>query len=113
VAAALLFLALLAVAALAGRLSAWLPAYFWGLSLIAFLVYWADKAAARSGRWRTPEKTLHLLALAGAWPGALMAQVWLRHKTRKRSFRILFWLTVVLNAGILMGMLAWGPARLS
>lgn len=35
--------------------------------------------------------------LAGGWPGALVAQELLRHKTRKREFRVVFRATVVLN----------------
>jgi len=67
------------------------------LSLVTFMAYAFDKSAAVAGRWRTPEKTLHLLALAGGWPGALAAQQLLRHKTRKQSFVAVFWVTVLLN----------------
>jgi len=62
-------------------------------------MYAIDKSAARKGAWRTQESTLHLLSLAGGWPGALIAQQKLRHKTRKPSFRVVFWITVVLNCG--------------
>jgi uncharacterized membrane protein YsdA (DUF1294 family)/cold shock CspA family protein len=68
-----------------------------GLSLLAFLAYALDKSAALSGRWRTHERTLHLFSLAGGWPGALLAQQLLRHKTSKQSFISVFWCTVVLN----------------
>ncbi|MEM9291040.1 MAG: cold shock and DUF1294 domain-containing protein [Acidobacteriota bacterium] len=68
-----------------------------GLSLVTFVAYAIDKSAAQEGGWRTPEQTLHLLALAGGWPGALLAQTLLRHKTRKQPFRIVFWLTVVIH----------------
>jgi len=67
------------------------------MSGITFTLYALDKAAARKGQWRTAERTLHLFALVGGWPGAVMAQQWLRHKSLKRPFRQLFWLTVVLN----------------
>ena len=70
-----------------------------GLSLAAFLAYAFDKSAAVSGRWRTAEQTLHLFSLAGGWPGALIAQQLLRHKTSKQSFVFVFWLTVLLNIG--------------
>ena len=68
-----------------------------GLSLTTFLAYAMDKSAAVAGRRRTPERTLHLLAVAGGWPGALLAQQLLRHKTSKRSFVPVFWFTVGLN----------------
>ena len=44
---------------------------------------------------------MHLLALAGGWPGALAAQRLLRHKSSKRSFQLTFWATVVVNGGAL------------
>ena len=72
-----------------------------GLSFVSYIVYALDKSAARRSAWRIPENTLHILALAGGWPGALLAQSVLRHKTIKRSFRIVFWLTVVLNLAAL------------
>jgi uncharacterized membrane protein YsdA (DUF1294 family)/cold shock CspA family protein len=75
-----------------------------GLSLLAFLVYADDKSAAINGRWRTPEKTLHLLGLAGGWPGALLAQQLLRHKCSKPSFVAVFWFTVATNVA---GFFAW------
>ena len=67
------------------------------LSVIAFALYALDKSAARNRNWRIPENLLHLLALLGGWPGAWIAQTALRHKTRKRSFLIVFWLTALLN----------------
>jgi uncharacterized membrane protein YsdA (DUF1294 family)/cold shock CspA family protein len=70
-----------------------------GLSLVAFLAYVFDKSAASAGRWRTAEQTLHLFSLAGGWPGALVAQQLLRHKTSKQGFITVFWLTVLLNVG--------------
>ena len=66
-------------------------------SAFTFLVYAKDKWAARSGRWRTKESSLHTLALIGGWPGALIAQQVLRHKSQKNSFQFAFWATVVFN----------------
>jgi uncharacterized membrane protein YsdA (DUF1294 family) len=67
------------------------------ISLLAFIVYAKDKAAAKKGSWRIPESTLHLLSLLGGWPGALIAQQTLRHKSKKEPFRFIFWITVFLN----------------
>ena len=66
-------------------------------SVLAFAAYAVDKSAAISGRWRTPESTLHMLGLVGGWPGALLAQLLLRHKTSKPSFLAGYWATVLLN----------------
>jgi len=79
-------------------------AVYIGLSLLAFLAYAVDKSAAINGRWRTPERILHLLSLAGGWPGALVAQQLLRHKCSKPSFVTVFWLTVFANVA---GFVAW------
>jgi uncharacterized membrane protein YsdA (DUF1294 family)/cold shock CspA family protein len=68
-------------------------------SLITFMVYAVDKSAARKGGWRTPENTLHMLSLVGGWPGAIVAQQKLRHKSKKQSFRVVFWATVIVNCG--------------
>ncbi|WP_035481208.1 DUF1294 domain-containing protein [Gallaecimonas xiamenensis] len=77
-----------------------------GASLLSLLLYARDKHAAQRNQWRTPENTLHLLALAGGWPGAAMAQYFFRHKSKKTAFRALFWATVLLNLGALGWLLA-------
>jgi uncharacterized membrane protein YsdA (DUF1294 family) len=74
----------------------WLAAWA-ALNLLTFALYARDKHAARTGQWRTPENTLHLFSLLGGWPAAWVAQRVLRHKTAKRSFQWVFWLTVVVN----------------
>ena len=71
-----------------------------GLSIVAFLAYAVDKWAARKDRWRIPERTLHLLGFVGGWPGALLARRLLWHKTSKRSFVTIFWITVVANLAV-------------
>ena len=66
-------------------------------SVLSFFAYAVDKSAARQGRWRISEKTLHWLGLLSGWPGALLAQQLLRHKSSKAQFRAVFWCSVVLN----------------
>jgi uncharacterized membrane protein YsdA (DUF1294 family) len=70
-------------------------------SVASVVVYAIDKSAARHGQWRTAESTLHLLAVIGGWPGALIAQRVFRHKSRKPSFQTAFMFTVVLNCALL------------
>ncbi|GAB3605866.1 hypothetical protein GCM10027413_12750 [Conyzicola nivalis] len=72
-------------------------ALYLGAGVVTFVVYAIDKRAARTGRHRISENTLHLLALLGGWPAAVIAQQTLRHKTAKRSFRAVFWVTAAAN----------------
>ena len=71
------------------------------LNLATFTAYAMDKRAAAQGQWRTPENTLHALAVAGGWPAAWLAQRTLRHKSRKTSFLAAYVATVLLNLGAL------------
>ena len=96
------FFLVLAAAIAAGKLpSMFLWVYFF-FSVATFAMYGLDKSAARGGRWRTSEQTLHILAFLGGWPGALIAQSWFRHKSKKSSFRAAFWVTVIFNILVVM-----------
>lgn len=100
--AALVCLLGIAAAVVLGRMPAIALPWYGLASALCFVMYWQDKKAARASRHRTPEQSLHLLALAGGWPGAAVAQQMLRHKSVKGSFRNVFWATVILNvAGLL------------
>lgn len=75
----------------------WVAGLYTVMSLVSFLIYAVDKSAAVSGRWRVSESKLLVLGLACGWPGAIVAQQLLHHKTTKASFRSAFWGTVVTN----------------
>ena len=94
---AVLFLVATFVSFIATDLPLLIPIAYLFLSAITFFVYAYDKSAARRGRWRTSEGTLHFFALIGGWPGALLAQQSFRHKSKKLSFRVVLWVTVLLN----------------
>jgi len=104
------FLVLLLLAWLLSRMPLAVLLPYAGASLVAFILYGADKAAAQNNRWRTPESTLHLFALVGGWPGALIAQDIFRHKSKKEEFQTIFWTTVVLNCAALVWLLESGKA---
>ncbi|MFJ4193272.1 DUF1294 domain-containing protein [Pseudomonas sp. NPDC089534] len=100
-----------------GSLSMWLhgvssiPLVAYGVvSAVAFFLYWGDKRKARNEAWRTPENILHAVELAGGWPGALIAQQVFRHKTRKASFQIVFWMIVGLHQMFWIDRLFYGSA---
>lgn len=98
-AVAAVFLFSVGLAVLAAKIPPVVLALYLAASLITFVAYAVDKSAARRGTWRTQESTLHMLSLFGGWPGALVAQQQLRHKSRKQSFRSVFWITVMVNTG--------------
>lgn len=104
---ALLFLAFVTGCAWLDQLPKRIVAIYLAVSLLSFYLYARDKRAARNNYWRTRERTLHLIALLGGWPGALIAQNLLRHKSRKSSFQFVFLLTAILNfAGLIWLMMA-------
>ncbi|EQM71840.1 hypothetical protein L682_29370 [Aquipseudomonas alcaligenes OT 69] len=84
-------------------LSLWqlLALVYLAMSLVCFIAYWRDKRFAVAGAQRTPESRLHLYELLGGWPGGLLAQRLIRHKNRKLSYQVKFWLIVALHLGVL------------
>ena len=70
-------------------------------NLVAFSLFAIDKARARAGGRRIPERVLLLAALFGAL-GAWLGQRLLRHKTRKQPFAAWLGLIVTLHAFALL-----------
>lgn len=70
--------------------------WIFGMSLVSFIVYGIDKKKAEHHAWRVRESVLILLAFAGGAPGALAGMRVFHHKTRKRKFRILVPLALIL-----------------
>jgi len=71
-----------------------------GMSVITFIFYGYDKRQSVKNKSRVPELILHMLALSGGTPGALLGQLLFRHKTKKLRFRIVFLAIVLLQAGL-------------
>ena len=97
----LVWAALLAWGVWMQRLPLWSLAALAAVNVLTLWMYAADKNAARAGRWRIPESNLHLLSLLGGWPAAWLAQQNMRHKSSKKEFRTVYWLTIVLHCGAL------------
>ena len=85
----------------------WISIVYATMSAVTFLVYVLDKRAARRGDQRTPEATLHALELLGGWPGALLAQWLIRHKSAKVSYQIVFWLIVAVHVAGWIAIARW------
>lgn len=83
-----------------------LAALYGLMSLVCFFAYYRDKQFAIKGLQRTPEARLHLYELLGGWPGGLLAQRLIRHKNRKPSYQLVFWLIVALHLA-LAGLVLW------
>ena len=74
------------------------------VSIFTFLIYAKDKRAAQNDEWRTSESTLHLYSLFFGWPGAIIAQQKLRHKSKNQNFRFTFLFTVLINIAFVAAM---------
>jgi uncharacterized membrane protein YsdA (DUF1294 family)/cold shock CspA family protein len=110
--AALGFLSFTGYWAYSGEIPILIFVFYLFASILTFYIYVIDKRAAQHGHWRTSEGTLHLSSVIGGWPGALVAQTTLRHKSKKQSFRIVFWFTVLMNCGSLNWLLSAGGSIL-
>lgn len=65
------------------------------VSLLTWLACKFDKQWAQTGQRRIPEVRLHLLEFIGGWPGSFLAQRRYRHKIRKLSYQVSFWLIIL------------------
>jgi uncharacterized membrane protein YsdA (DUF1294 family) len=81
-------------------------AWVWGVSVVAFIAYGADKHIAVERGWgrmgvghRIPERVLQGFALLGGAPGSILAQRVFHHKTsiEKGGFRAKVWLLAVVH----------------
>ena len=98
-------LLLLTIAALLQKVPDFVLLLYLAMSILAYSLYAYDKKAAQRGRWRISEQTLQQVAFLGGWPGALIAQTRLHHKTVKPRFQAAFWLMVAFNIGGLLALI--------
>jgi uncharacterized membrane protein YsdA (DUF1294 family) len=75
--------------------------YLAAVNLVSFVAFGIDKARARRGAWRIPEKTLWLLGLGGGFVGGFSGMRLFRHKRRKASFLVVYWLVTIVSAALL------------
>ena len=82
-----------------------------GLNAATAFLYAYDKAGAGGEGRRVPEAQLHLHALLGGSPAALLSQALFRHKTAKAGFRAKTWLIFVLQAAVVAFLLIRNSPR--
>ena len=81
------------------------------MSLIAFVAFAVDKAAASDGRARIPELSLLTLSALGGGVGAMLGKILLRHKSnakRKFHFFVVLTTSVVVQVGFLVYLIVFG-----
>ena len=69
-------------------------------SVFTYILFYADKRAAKKRAFRASEAFLLGGCLLGGWPGGFVASRVFRHKTKKWTFRIQFWVIVLFHAGL-------------
>jgi uncharacterized membrane protein YsdA (DUF1294 family) len=98
----------IAAAVLALLINGLLPAlglawsWIFGVSIASFFTYGYDKAIAGRNVTRVPEVVLHALTLLGGTFGSFLGMQIFRHKTQKKSFRIIFWVIVVIQIVVII-----------
>ncbi len=76
--------------------------WIFGISIAAFFTYGYDKSIAGRGITRVPEIVLHLLTALGGTVGSFLGMQIFRHKTQKKSFRLVFWIIVVIQIVVII-----------
>jgi len=89
-----------------------IPCWLIAVTAVTFLTYGYDKFTAIRGWTRIPESVLLGLAFTGGTLGALSGMTLFRHKTIKSSFRIKFWLLVVVQIALIVTYFIVDPAWL-
>lgn len=70
------------------------------LSVLALILYGADKAKAKSGAWRIPEKVLLGCSFLGGAAGGILGMLLFRHKTKHWYFWLVNILGLIWQAGL-------------
>lgn len=81
--------------------------YLLFLNLFSLFTMASDKSKAQKGKWRTPEKTLFLLAFLGGSVGIYLGMYVFHHKTRKPLFRFGIPAILVLQILLFVLILCW------
>ena len=71
------------------------------MGIVAFIAYGRDKRLAKQGKYRTPERTLLLLAACFGGSGAFVGMQVFRHKTQHIQFKLIVPLCMVVQLAAL------------
>ncbi len=77
------------------------------MSILAFSIYSLDKVRAQRHGWRVPEKLQLAVGFLGGAPGALLAMIVLRHKTKYKYFWGINLAGLAWQAGLMLWMLIY------
>lgn len=75
-------------------------------NVVSFGLIYLDKQLAKQGRRRISEKNLLLAAALGGWPASFLAQQLFRHKTKKGSFKVAFWITAAISVLLFVALIS-------
>lgn len=73
------------------------------LNTLCFVLMGQDKARARQGKWRIPERTLFLSAACFGAVGGTLGMYYFHHKTRHWYFKLFFPMMAVVQIALLAG----------
>lgn len=77
------------------------------ITIVTFSTFGYDKAIAGGTTLRVPENILFALVFCGGTLGALLARPFFHHKTSKVSFRLKFWVVVIVQILLIAGYYFW------
>ena len=83
--------------------------YLAAVSLLAAIITFHDKSAARRNKWRVRESTLLLMAALGGSAAIFMTMLLIRHKTKHAKFMVGLPVIIAMQiaAGILLASKGW------
>ncbi len=74
------------------------------INVLTFLDFGLDKFKAKHHKWRTPEKSLLMMAVAGGSIGAWLGMNTFHHKTQHKKFKYGIPLIMILQLVLLLWM---------
>lgn len=77
------------------------------MGLVTFVAFGVDKARARRGQRRIPERTLHLLELSFGVVGAILGMQVFRHKRRKAAYWAITAVIAAAHVALLVALARW------